>query len=166
MKKFLFICLCFLSLIGLYAQTSMTPRFGTTANQDNTGRVLTYGIKQFNLPTGVITLSGNSLNFYSTNVLLNSITGTTTVLGQRLTGGRYADEVTFVAKSYTSGTKVISFATLPATYTVVGFGGGVTTVTAPTFKDGIVTVTGANRTAVTRFIFDGKDYVNVSKYSE
>ena len=51
MKKLIFLLLCALSSLVVSAQ-SIAPRYGITENDDNTGRVLTYGYVVGNDATG------------------------------------------------------------------------------------------------------------------
>lgn len=107
MKKLLSI----FALVGLFAFASSaqitTPRFGTTPNKDNTGRVLTYKLIEpaFATPYAVVA------NAYETTVRIDSLTAAQT-LTATVTNCRIADKLTIIFKADTlTAGRVVTFST-------------------------------------------------------
>lgn len=104
MKKIFSIIFLFSLSVAVFGQQT-TPRFGTLPNQDNTGRVLTYG---YSNPAYASTYK-ISANAYETTVLFDTLTGSMT-----LTAGvkscYVADKlnIIFVASG---ATRVVTFST-------------------------------------------------------
>lgn len=128
MKKFLFGIFAFALSFAVTAQ-STTPRFGTTKNSDNTGRVLTYG---YVVPTYTATYA-LATNAYETTVKMGQLTGAQTINASVL-NCRVADKLTLLF-------------TADGSNRVVTFGTGFSTTTA-------FTVT-ANTSASIMFTFNG-----------
>ena len=138
MKKFiLFISLMLAIVIGSMAQIS-TPRFGTAKNQDNTGRVLTYGVvtKAY---ASTITITPNN---YETFVNVATLTGDATVSATTTVTHKY-DQMSILLVADTS-TRTVTMGS--------GFAANLGTIAiAPAKK------------AYLKFIFDGTAWVELSR---
>lgn len=132
MKKFLSI-----AFIGLFALASSaqitTPRFGTAKNQDNTGRVLTYG---YAAPAYASTYTVVA-NAYETTIVMGQLTGAQT-LSATVTNCHVADKlnVMFIGDG---SDRIVTFST--------GFTSG-----------GNITVS-ANTKVTVYFVFNGIGWV-------
>lgn len=84
------------------AQT-VTPRFGTAKNQDNTGRVLTYGVVA---KTYSSTITVNP-NYYETVIDVATLTGDATVTSTVTNAAKY-DKLNILFTADTS-TRTVSF---------------------------------------------------------
>src|SRR6267154_5442882 len=128
MKKFIILSLLVVCSFLVNAQTS-TPRFGTTKNQDNTGRVLTYG---YVAPVYAATYNIVPKS-YETTVKMGTLTGALT-LTSAITQLYAADKLSIVFTA--DGTnRVVTFST--------GFASG-----------GNITVN-ASTTMTVNFVFNG-----------
>lgn len=111
MKKIIFLALLAFSL-SASAQIA-TPRFGTTAGRDNTGRVLTYG---YSAPAYASTITVVP-NAYETIYKVGTLTGNPSVVCT-VTKAHVGDKVVFLfltsgaARTVTFGTGMIASATL------------------------------------------------------
>lgn len=136
MKKLFSIAIIGLISLGSFAQ-STTPRFGTTASKDNTGRVLTY---KYAAPAygSTITVVPSA---YETIYKVDSLTGNPSIV-TTLTSSYLGDKITFY------------FAAKDAARTV-------------TFSTGMVPsatlVVDSAQVATATFIFTGSKFVEVSR---
>jgi hypothetical protein len=103
MKKIIFILSIFLSAFAVNAQ-STSPRFGTSAGTDNTGRVLTYAYNTVTDASGAdsTTLNPNAWKTIVRVALTDSIYFKSPVVTRSYAG----DQLVIVASSSTSGKKV------------------------------------------------------------
>ena len=101
MKKLLFIALVLIG-INSFAQ-STSPRFGTKKNQDNTGRILTFGYSSIADATGADSIAVTP-NYYKV-VYRVTLTDSFTFKQPVVTSSFAGDNITIVA-SGASGTKV------------------------------------------------------------
>lgn len=151
MKKLFLIATLALFASCISAQ-STTPRFGITKNQDNTGRVLTYG-------ANTITATSVIVSFVPSNKYYNLITLASTSLSPTFnattTNAALGDNVDLLVLANSTGARVITFSTniignTALTYTVLGTSS--TTVALP-----------ASKQALFSFKFDGAKFVWVSQ---
>lgn len=136
MKKLIFILSLVVFAIGVNAQ-STSPRFGTTAGADNTGRVLTYKYQTVTDASGAdsTTLNPNAWETIVRVALTDSVYFKSPVVTRSYAG----DRLVIVASSASSGKKV-KFA-------------GTNFVTT-----GTATTSTSNRAVIT-LIFDGAKWV-------
>ena len=140
MKKLLFILALFAATISIQAQSTV-PRFGTTTNQDNTSRSLTYSYQSITDATGAdsaIIVPSAYQSIYAVT-LKDSLT-----LSQPVITNCYAgDRITIIA-SAPSGTPFLKF-----------YG-------TDWISQGKATLSTSLR-AVIQFVFDGAKWVEVSR---
>lgn len=139
MKKFLAIVALFLTVAVSNAQ-STSPRFGTTPNKDNTGRVITYGFTAPSQSTTVHYTPNKGVNVLSIQSLTLSPTVNFTVTSS------YAGDMVYALIGATSASRTVTFA------------GGVKS--AGTFT------LGSGKVGSATFIFNGTNYVEVGRYQE
>ena len=113
MKKY--IALLSLCLLTMFASAqSTTPRYGTTPNSDNTGRVLTYKY-QAKAYADTIKITPSA---WLTNVKAAQLTGNAIVIVQSTAYSYYGDQIVFTftadgsARTLTFVTNMIASATL------------------------------------------------------
>ena len=143
MKKLLSLVFLMCFVFAAIGQ-STSPRWGTTANADNTGRVITYKL------VTVTDAAGNDTVFVNTNAsktyykvaALDSINFKV----KGVTKAYFGDEIIIVAQAGT-GTPKIKFSTSTGLWLSAG------TATMST-----------NKRAIIRFIFDGAKWVESSRY--
>lgn len=141
-----FIILAALFTISLFCSTfeldaqATVPRFGTTKNKDNTGRVLTY---KYSTPTyrATDTIVANA---YETIVKMGTLTGAQTIRAT-LTNCKVGDklEIMFTCDTLTAG-RVVTFST--------GFVVSASTLTVD-----------ASQKATISFIFDGVAWIETAR---
>jgi hypothetical protein len=103
MKKFIFVLSIIACAFGVNAQ-STSPRFGTSAGMDNTGRVLTYAYKTVTDASGAdsTTLNPNAWKTIVQVALTDSVYFKSPIVTRSYAG----DQLVIVASSSTSGKKV------------------------------------------------------------
>lgn len=127
------------------AQAQFTyPRYGLAKNQDNTGRVLTFGATTITPTSTMVTVSSvvNNKYYSVVSVAATSISPTFTA---NITYAYLADKVDLVIKADATGTRTITLGTnfianAAATQTLA-----------------------ASKQAMFRFVFDGSKYVEVAR---
>lgn len=138
------------SLIALFAFVAITfgqstsPRFGTSANEDNTGRVLTYLWKTPAVYSGTVTVGYNGYNATVKPAAFSSSV-TPTVIAN-VASAFAGDQLTFIFSGGTyasGGSAIVTFAT--------NF-----------LSTGTVAIA-ASKTSVVRFIFNGAKWVEVAR---
>lgn len=138
--------------IGLFVglmSFAQTPRYGYKPNQDNTGRVLTFGYTSF--AGGNFTVTGSQLNYKETNMFLN-LTTTSTISGKSLNTGKFGDNLRIHFASV-SGTNIYTFQNIPTTATGFKF-----------VTNGAYTLTGTKLGNII-FISDGQgNYIEQSRF--
>jgi hypothetical protein len=142
MKMLLSLIVLALLFFSANAQ-STSPRFGTKKNDDNTGRVVTYGYQTFADAAGADSITVTSNFFLSTYrvTLLDSLTVKNAVVTRSFAG----DQIRFVV-SAASGSPFIKFT-------------GANWLTA-----GTATLSGTNKRAVIEFVFDGAKWVEAERF--
>ena len=92
MKKFIFALFALVFCAGAVNAQSTSPRFGTTKNADNTGRVLTYKVVTVTDAAGAdsVTIAPNAFETIYKVVALDSIT----FKSPSVTNSYYGDQVT------------------------------------------------------------------------
>lgn len=149
MKKLFALLIVF---AGLFAATeteaqSTSPRFGTLKNQDNTGRVLTYGYKTLTDAAGTdsVSVTLNRFTNYFRVALVDSV-----MIKSPSVVNSYAGDVAVFIASGASGTK-LKFA-------------GTNWVSAATGSFATTTfVLSANGRAIITYVFDGAKWVEKSR---
>lgn len=136
MKKIFAICLLSLFTIGAFAQAT-APRFGTTKNKDNTGRVLTYG---YIAPVYAATIAITP-NYFDLVVKPETLTGALTI-NLDVTSARVGDRIECLFLSDGTG-RVVTFGT--------GFA-----------SSGTLTLILSKRGSAS-FVFDGVAYVETGR---
>ncbi|MEI8111172.1 MAG: hypothetical protein WCH59_09305 [Chitinophagia bacterium] len=141
MKK-LFSLLFLMAFAFAVNAQSTSPRFGTKKNDDNTGRVVTYGYQTFADAAGADSITVTPNFFLSTYrvTLLDSLTVRNAVVTRSFAG----DQIRFVV-SAASGSPFIKF------------------TGANWLTTGTATLSGTNKRAVIQFIFDGVRWVEMSR---
>lgn len=136
------ITLLFLTLIGLasYSQ-STSPRFGTTPNSDNTGRVLTYKILSLTDASGVDSIAITPNAFQT--ICKVTLTDTLTLKNPVVTTSYYGDQIIIIATA-ASGTPRLKFA-----------GSNWVSQGAATLSTGL--------RAVIQFVFDGAKWIEAGR---
>jgi len=139
MKKFLLLSALFAFSLCMNAQIT-TPRFGTTKNKDNTGRVLTYKYESVTY-TATDTVVANA---YETIWKMGTLTGAQT-LRATVTNCHVGDklEIMFTCDTLTAG-RVVTFST--------GFVVSASTLTVD-----------ASQKATISFIFDGVAWIETAR---
>lgn len=137
-KLFSILTLC---LVAVAAQAQYTyPRFGTAKNDDNTGRVITYGYtSQAATSTIVVTPNKSNTTYAVATLTLSPVINFT------------------VTKSYAADRTVFTFSAAASTRSVT-FGG-------PVVSAGTYTL-GSGKRGCVAFIFDGSKYVEENRFSE
>lgn len=104
-KLILFLIFCIATIAASYAQ-STSPRFGTAANQDNTGRVLTYNLVAVTDVAGsdTVYVQANAYNTYYKVASLDSVTFKI----KSVTKACFGDKISILAQA-TSGSPKIKF---------------------------------------------------------
>ena len=153
MKKYiLLISLVFAACVSSFAQFT-TPRTGVGANQDNTGRVLTYNYVAVTEAVGY-----DSINIYPHAWLTTykvSVTNDSIRFGQpKISQSYFGDNLRLIITG-TSG-KVVSFGTYLSSIWVVN-------KTANTTGEIVLSTKGK---AIINFVFDGIKWVEVSRSVE
>jgi len=140
MKNILFSILAIFAVFVSNAQT-VTPRGGTGANNDNTYRALTL---KYVVATDAAANDTTKLNLnaYNTLVKLSPLTDSTNFNFTPITRCYFGDQVTFLIKNSSTGTKV----KFVGSNVQVGSGTATLTVTA-------------SKRAVISFVFDGTTWV-------
>lgn len=129
--------------ISMTAQ-STSPRYGITKNQDNTGRVLTYGATTITPTSTMVTVSSVANNKYYNYVTVAS-TSISPTFTANVTGAYLADKLDLLIKADATGTRTITLSTN-------FIANAATTQTLA-----------ASKQAVFRFVFDGAKYVEVAR---
>lgn len=144
MKKLIFIFTLVVFAIGANAQ-STSPRFGTTAGSDNTGRVLTYKYQTVTDAVGSVDSTALNPNAWETivRVVLND---TICFKNPVVTRSDAGDRLTIIASNSSAAVKRIKFS-------------GSNWITAGTAS----TTASTNGRAVITFIFDGAKWVEKSR---
>ena len=145
MKKILFAAILIFAAFGTQAQFT-TPRFGTAAGDDNTGRVLTYRYvtltDKASATLDTITIRAKAYENIYRAVLVDSL-----VLGQPDVTNCYAGDQLIFVLSAASGTPFLRFS-------------GNLWITA-----GTATMTTRLRSII-KFIFDGASWVESGRYTQ
>ena len=139
MKK-IFTVLAIIGMVFTLSAQITTPRFGTTAGRDNTGRVTTYA---YSAPVYAATYTVNA-NASETFVKMGTLTGAQTVTAN-VTNSHVADKLVFMftADTLTAG-RVVTFST-----NIV--------YTAATFT------VDASQKATASFVFDGVKWIETGR---
>jgi hypothetical protein len=137
MKKLIFLSLAVIGFTFASVAQSTTPRFGTTPNKDNTGRVLTYS---YSAPAYASTITVAPKHF-ETIYKVDSLTGNPSVV-TTLTNAYAGDRITFI------------FAAKGAARTVT-FSTGMT--------PSATLVVDSAQVATATFMFSGSKFVEVSR---
>ena len=140
---FLFLSIVVVATLEVKAQ-STTPRYGITANTDNTGRVLTYKYKAFTDAAGYDSIN-IAPNAWETDISLTVATDSLRIGNPTVTNAYFGDIVKFIITG-TSG-KIVSF---PLYATKKWINAGKITLTT-------------NGKCVIVFVFDGTKYVEQSR---
>lgn len=138
MKK-LFAIISLALCVSVSAQ-STSPRFGTTKNNDNTGRVITYGWQAPTVTATTVITPNKSVNYYSMPTLTLS-----PVINFTVSASSAGDELTILT-SASAATRTITLAgnvKSAGTYTL-----------------------GSGKTGSLHFVFNGANYVEVSRFAE
>jgi hypothetical protein len=143
--KNLFLSIIFLCCSFLVNAQSTSPRFGTTKNQDNTGRVLTYAKVGYTFTATVDTIKLFPRAF-ETYVAPDSLADSLMVKFSNVTKSYYGDKVviTVVAKT---GTQKVKFAS-----TNISVGATISCL--------------QNKRATIVFVFDGVKWVELCRFVE
>lgn len=141
MKKYICSLLLFASAFVLSAQ-STSPRFGTTANSDNTGRVITYGTATVTPTSTMVTIPAQKTFYKMVTVASVSISPTFTAA---ISSSYKADQMDLVILAEATGTRTITLSTN-------FIANAATTQTLA-----------ASKQATFRFVFDGSKWVEVAR---
>ncbi len=140
MKKLISILSIMFAVAFVSAQVVL-PRYSTTSNGDNTGRVLTYAYKTPAVYSGTTQVASFA---YSTTIKPAAFTSTVTPVVTANVSTSYADDrLTFIFSTSSTGSVVVTFAT-----------NFLTTAT--------VAIT-PSKTSVITFVFNGAKWVEVSR---
>lgn len=141
MKKFIsLLILAFAFTVGVSAQAT-TPRFGTSKNSDNTGRVLTYGYSAISYDD-TVTVAPNA---YETIYKYTTLTGNCIIYATE-TKCRVGDKVYFLFNLASGGARTVTFGT--------GFTASATMV-----------VDSAQAASVT-FMYNGSNFIEIGRAKE
>jgi hypothetical protein len=140
MKKLLLIAMLGLFVNVANAQT-VTPRYGITKNNDNTGRVLTWTSNTITPTSTLVTVAPNAYQSLIT-IASTSISPTFTA---NLKRSYLSDRINLLVTPNSTGTRTLTFGT-------GSFIGTATTMTVAASKQALVT-----------FIFDGAKYMEISR---
>lgn len=141
MKKFILISILALSFLGSLAAQATTPRFGTSRNSDNTGRVLTYGYDAISYDD-TVTVAPNA---FETIYKYTTLTGNCIIYATE-TKCRVGDKVFFLFNLASGGARTVTFGT--------GFTASATMV-----------VDSAQAASVT-FMYNGSNFIEVGRAKE
>jgi hypothetical protein len=148
MKKLIFLLLCALSSLVVSAQ-SIAPRYGVTENDDNTGRVLTYGYVVGNDAAGNDSIT---VFIHDYETLLRPTANITDSVNIKCVITRaYAGDKLVVAVAKGTGSGAIRFPTASFICDV-----------APISTASRYTIA-ANKSAVFNFVFNGSKFVMCGK---
>lgn len=141
MKKVIFLLIGALSFLSATQAQSTTPRYGTSANQDNTGRALSWRWVTVTDAAGADSIVSRARDYHTTYrvTLTDSLT-----FKQPVVTSCYAGDQMEIIVSAASGTPFLKFT-------------GTNWVTA-----GTATLSTKLR-AVIRFVFDGAKWVEASR---
>jgi hypothetical protein len=143
MKK-LFALFAFCAVLTVNAQT-VTPRYGTAKNQDNTGRVLTYGTATVTPTSTMVTIPAQTTFYKYVSVASVSISPTFTA---NVANSYKADQMDLLILGEATGTRTITLST-----NIIA--NAATTQTLA-----------ASKQALFRFVFNGSKWVEVARSIE
>lgn len=150
MKKIFAICAFTFALISIQAQHT-TPRTGTGANNDNTYRAMTINYKAVTDAVGNDTAKIN-LNAFQTLIKIASLTDSISFNFTPVTNCYFGDEVTISVVNSSGSAHAVKWAGPNIESATTTTGGAV----------GTAYLTSAKR-AIIKFVFNGVDWVEVSR---
>lgn len=145
MKKIISLFLALVAFVAVSSAQSVSPRYGVTENEDNTGRVLTYGYVFANDAAGNDTITVNTKDYSTILRPTANITDSVNIKASLLRAFT-GDQLTVIV-SKGSGNGAIRFPSASFICDVTA-----NRYTIP-----------ANKSAIFKFIFNGSKYLMLSK---
>lgn len=155
MKKIILSIIALALTVSAFSQSSTLPRYGVTKNDDNTGRVFTYGYIVPVVTTNSINIAGAALNYNATLLNLSTIPaylGTLTVAITTNNRSYVGDEIQVLG--YMATTTSITWKA-PSVASVPGF-----------IPLGISTASGNNKQFNINFRYDGSNFVETGRFNK
>ena len=150
MKKIISLLFALVAFVAVVSAQSVSPRYGVTENEDNTGRVLTYGFVNGNDAAGNDTITVNTHDYSTILRPTANITDSVNIKASLLRAFT-GDQVTVIVSKGT-GAGAIRFPTASFTCDVAAVAGSACRYTIA-----------ANKSAIFKFIFNGSRYILLSK---
>lgn len=150
MKKIISLFVALVAFVAVVSAQSVSPRYGITENEDNTGRVLTYGFVNSNDAVGNDTITVNTHDFSTIVRPTANITDSVNIKASLLRA--FTGDLLTVLVSKGTGNGAIRFPTASFTCDVAAVAGSSCRYTIP-----------ANKSAVFNFVFNGSRYILLSK---
>ncbi len=150
MKKIISLLFALVAFVAVVSAQSVSPRYGVTENEDNTGRVLTYGFVAATDAAGNDTVTVNTHDFSTVVRFTANIVDTVNIKTSLLRA--FTGDLLTVLVSKGTGAGGIRFPTASFTCDVAAVAGASCRYTIP-----------ANKSAVFHFVFNGSRYILLSK---
>lgn len=154
MKKIILSIIALALSVSAFSQSSTLPRYGTTKNDDNTGRVFTYGYIAPVVTSTSLNITGAALNYNATLLNLSTIPASLATLTVAITQNNRSfvgDEIQVVG--FMATTTSITWRT-PSVASIPGF-----------FAGSVSTVSGNNRQFNINFRYDGSNFVETGRFN-